>query len=62
MQRNWITAALQRQLKICRAIAGTRDELEQIEKIEDAILTATQTQAVSFATATTQTNTQEVEA
>lgn len=54
MQRNWITAALQRQLKICRAIAGTRHELEQIEKIEEAILTATQPQAVNFATAPTE--------
>ena len=50
MQRNWITTALQRQLRICRAIAGTRDELEQIEKIEEAILTAAQPQVVNFAT------------
>jgi hypothetical protein len=37
MQRNWITATLRRQLKICRAVAAKPEELQQIAQLEEAI-------------------------
>jgi len=50
MERNWITATLCRQLKICRAVAARPEELQEIARLEEAIENSSQPQAVNFAT------------
>lgn len=50
MKRSWITDALHRQLKICRAVAAKPEELHEIAQLEDAIDSVNQPQVVNFAT------------
>lgn len=52
MKRTWISTALRKQLKVCRAVAQEPEDLREIERFEEMLEESMEdAAAVNFATA-----------